>query len=55
MILFSCIVFILLFIKVKLRPTLISLRKRGCIHWRAKTTLRLNKSISRYYFIRLSS
>lgn len=57
MILFSCIVFILLFIKVKLRPTLISLRKRGCIHWRAKTTLRLNKyfSILFYSFIIMSA
>ena len=57
MILFSCIVFILLFIKVKLRPTLISLRKRGCIHWRAKTTLRLNKyfSILFYSFIVMSA
>ncbi len=57
MILFSCIVFILLFIKVKLRPTLISLRKRECIHWRAKTTLRLNKyfSILFYSFIVMSA
>ena len=57
MILFSCVVFILLFIKMKLRPTLISLRKRGCIHWRAKTTLRLNKyfSILFYSFIVMSA
>lgn len=57
MILFSCIVFILLFIKVKLRPMLISLRKRGRIHWRAKTTLRLNKyfSILFYSFIIMSA
>jgi len=57
MILFSCIVFILLFIKVKLRPMLISLRKRGRIHWRAKTMLRLNKyfSILFYSFIIMSA
>lgn len=57
MILFSCVVFILLFIKVKLRPMLISLRKRGRIHWRAKTTLRLNKyfSILFYSFIIMSA
>lgn len=57
MILFSCVVFILLFIKMKLRPMLISLRKRGRIHWRAKTMLRLNKyfSILFYSFIIMSA